>query len=395
MRLPRESFRPYATGMDARNHLSFLQLRSLVKKSGEMELSLATTSIPKPEADEIIVRIDAAPINPSDLGLLLANADWSQAKQSGTSDHPVVTAPISANAVQAMAARIDISMPVGNEGAGLVVEAGSSAAAQALVGKTVAVLGGAMYSQYRCVKVNQCLVLPEGASAADGASCFVNPLTALGMIGTMRREGHKALVHTAAASNLGQMLNRLCLADQIGLVNIVRKQEQEDILRSAGAVHVCRTDSATFLKDLTDALAATGATIGFDAIGGGPLAGQILGCMEAAVNRSVTVYSRYGSTTHKQVYLYGALDMSPAVLNRNYGMAWGIGGWLLTPFIEKIGPLAFQELKDRVARELKTTFASHYSKEISLAEALQPGIIAGYSKRATGQKYLINPNKGL
>jgi NADPH2:quinone reductase len=381
--------------MDAQKHLSFLQLRSLAKKSGEMELSLVTTSIPKPGADEVIVRIDAAPINPSDLGLLLANADWSQAKLSGTAQQPIVTTPVSANAVQAMAARIDIPMPVGNEGAGLVIEGGSSEAAQALVGKTVAVLGGAMYSQYRCVKVNQCLVLPAGASAADGASCFVNPLTALGMIGTMQREGHKALVHTAAASNLGQMLNRLCLADHIGLVNIVRKQEQEDILKAAGAVHVCRTDSATFLKDLTDALVATGATLGFDAIGGGPLAGQILGCMEAAVNRSATVYSRYGSTTHKQVYLYGSLDMSQAVLNRNYGMAWGIGGWLLTPYIEKIGPLAFQELKERVARELKTTFASHYSKEISLAEALQPDTIAAYSKRATREKYLINPNKGL
>ncbi len=382
-------------GMDAKNHLSFLQLRSLVKKNSEMELSLATTSIPKPEADEIIVRIDAAPINPSDLALLLANADWSQAKLSGTAQLPVVTTPITANALQAMAARVDIPMPVGNEGAGLVVEAGSSQAAQALVGKTVAVLGGAMYSQYRCVKVNQCLVLADGTSAADGASAFVNPLTALAMISTMRREGHKALVHTAAASNLGQMLNRLCIADRIGLVNIVRKQEQEDILRVAGAVHVCRTDSATFLKDLTDALVATGATLAFDAIGGGPLAGQILGCMEAALNRSITVYSRYGSITHKQVYLYGALDMSPAVLNRNYGMAWGVGGWLLTPYIEKIGPLAFQELKDRVVRELKTTFASHYSQEISLAEALRPDIIAGYAKRATGQKYLINPNKGL
>ena len=381
--------------MDAQNHLSFLQLRSLAKKSGEMELSLVTTSIPKPEADEVIVRIDAAPINPSDLGLLLANADWSHAKLSGTARHPVVTTPISSNAVQAMAARIDIPMPVGNEGAGLVIEGGSSQAAQALVGKTVAVLGGAMYSQYRCVKLNQCLVLPEGASAAEGASCFVNPLTALGMIGTMRREGHKALVHTAAASNLGQMLNRLCLADRVGLVNIVRSQAQEDILKAAGAVHVCRTDSATFLKDLTEALATTGATIGFDAIGGGPLAGQILGCMEAAVNRSATVYSRYGSATHKQLYLYGSLDMGPAVLNRNYGMAWGIGGWLLTPYIEKIGPLAFQEMKERVARELKTTFASHYSKEISLAEALQPDIIAAYSKRATGQKYLINPNMAL
>jgi NADPH2:quinone reductase len=381
--------------MNAQNHLSFLQLRSLAKKSGEMELSLVSTSIPKPGADEVIVRIEAAPINPSDLGLLLANADWSHARLSGTAQQPVVTAALSANAVQALAARIDISMPVGNEGAGLVIEGGSSQAAQALVGKTVAVLGGAMYSQYRCVNVNQCLGLPEGASAADGASCFVNPLTALGMIGTMRREGHKALVHTAAASNLGQMLNRLCLAEQIGLVNIVRKKEQEDVLRAAGGLHVCRTDSATFLNDLTDALATTGATIGFDAIGGGPLAGQILGCMEAAVNRSATVYSRYGSTTHKQVYLYGSLDMTPAVLNRNYGMAWGIGGWLLTPYIEKIGPLAFQELKERVARELKTTFASHYSKVISLAEALQPDTIASYSRRATGQKYLINPNKGL
>jgi NADPH2:quinone reductase len=381
--------------MAVQEHLSFVQLRSLAKKSGELELSLVTTSIPKPGADEVIVRVDAAPINPSDLGLLLANADWSHAKHSGTADHPTVSTAISANAVQALAARIDISMPVGNEGAGLVIEAGSSETAQALVGKIVAVLGGAMYSQYRCVKVNQCLVLPQGATAADGASCFVNPLTALGMIGTMQREGHKALVHTAAASNLGQMLNRLCLADHVGLVNIVRKKEQEDLLRAAGAMHVCRSDSATFLQDLTDALAATGATIAFDAIGGGALAGQILGCMEAALNRGVTVYSRYGSTTHKQMYLYGSLDLSPSVLNRNYGMAWGIGGWLVMHYIEKIGPLAFQELKERVARELKTTFASHYSHEISLAEALQPDTIAAYSKRATGEKYLINPNKGL
>ncbi|HEX3914238.1 MAG TPA: zinc-binding dehydrogenase [Steroidobacteraceae bacterium] len=381
--------------MNAASHLSFLQLRSLAKKSGEMELSLQSTSLPKPEPDELIVRIEAAPINPSDLGLLLANADWSHAKVSGTAQRPTLTAALSGNAVQAMAARIDISMPVGNEGAGTVTDAGTSASAQALLGKKIAVLGGAMYAQYRCVKLNQCLVLPPGASAAEGASCFVNPLTALGMVGTMRREGHKALVHTAAASNLGQMLNRLCLADGVALVNIVRKQEQEDLLRAAGAVHVCRTDSATFLSDLTDALATTGATIAFDAIGGGPLAGQILGCMEAAVNRGVTVYSRYGSTTHKQVYLYGSLDMSPAILSRNYGMAWGIGGWLVTPYIEKIGPLAFQELKERVARELKSTFASRYSHEISLAEALQPEVVAAYSRGATGQKYLINPNKDL
>ena len=376
------------------NYQSFLQLRSLVKNNAEMELSLASTSIAPPLADEVIVRIEAAPINPSDLGLLLANADWTHAKVSGSADAQVVTTAISANALQAMSARVDIPMPVGNEGAGRVVAAGSSDGAQALLGKSVAALGGAMYSQYRCVNVNQCLLLPEGVSAAEGASCFVNPLTALGMVGTMRREGHKALVHTAAASNLGQMLNRLCLADGIDLVNIVRKEEQERVLKAAGAAHVCRTDSSTFVKDLTDALAATGATLAFDAIGGGPLAGQILGCMEAAVNRSAKVYSRYGSTTHKQVYIYGALDMTPSVLNRNYGMAWGVGGWLLTPYIEKIGPLAFQELKERVLKELKSTFASHYSREISLTEALQPDIIAAYSKRATGEKYLINPNKG-
>ena len=378
--------------MSTTNHLSFLQLRSLAKKTGELELSLQSTSIPAPASDEVIVRIEAAPINPSDLGLLLANADWSQAKASGTPQRPVMTAALSANAVQAMAARIDISMPVGNEGAGLVTEAGSSAAAQALVGKTVAVLGGAMYAQYRCVKVNQCLVLPDGASAAEGASCFVNPLTALGMVGTMQREGHKALVHTAAASNLGQMLNRLCLADRVSLVNIVRKKEQEDLLKAAGALHVCRTDSPTFLKDLTDALAATGATIAFDAIGGGPLAGQILSCMEAAVNRGVTVYSRYGSTTHKQVYLYGSLDMSPTVLNRNYGMAWGIGGWLLPYHLSRIGPDETQRLRDRVAREITTTFASAYTSEISLAEALDPEVIRRYHRVATGEKYLLRPH---
>jgi NADPH2:quinone reductase len=372
-----------------------LELHSTVKKNGDMELSLATVTAPNPGPDEVLVRIDAAPINPSDLGLLLGAADWNSAKVSGTKSNPIVTAPMTPKVLQAMAARVDIPMPVGNEGAGLVIEAGKSDAAQALLGKTVAVLGGAMYSQYRCLSVNQCLVLAPGATAAEGASSFVNPLTALGMIGTMQREGHKALVHTAAASNLGQMLNRLCLADRIGLVNIVRKKEQEELLKAAGAVHVCRTDSPTFMQDLTEALVSSGATLGFDAIGGGPLAGQILTCMEAAANRNAKAYSRYGSTTHKQVYLYGSLDMSPTVLNRNYGMAWGMGGWLLTPYIEKIGPAAFQALKQRVATELKTTFASHYSKEVTLVEALQLDTIAAYSKRATGEKYLITPNKGL
>ena len=369
-----------------------LELRSLIKSSGELELSLVRTVIQTPAPDEVVVRVEASPINPSDIGLLFGAADMRTAQASGSADSPVVTASIPERFLKSMAGRLDQSMPVGNEGAGVVVEAGVSGAAQALLGKTVAVIGGAMYAQYRCIKVDQCLLLPEGTTPAAGASCFVNPLTALGMVETMRREGHKALVHTAAASNLGQMLNKICIKDDIALVNIVRKPEQEQILRSLGAKHVCNTSSSTFMDELTAALIATGATVAFDATGGGKLAGQILTCMEAALNKSAKEYSRYGSTTHKQVYIYGGLDTSPTEFNRSFGMAWGVGGWLLFPFLQRIGVEAAQALKQRVVRELKTTFASSYSKQISLAQALQVNEIAEYGKRATGTKYLINPS---
>ena len=370
-----------------------LQLRSLIKANGELEISLHEVPTPEPAADDVVVRIEATPINPSDIGLLFGAADMATARVSGTPARPVVTAQVPEQAMKGMAARVGQSLPVGNEGAGTVVAAGASRPAQALLGKTVAVLGGAMYAQYRCIKADQCLVLPDGASAAEGASCFVNPLTALGMVETMRREGHKALVHTAAASNLGQMLNRICLKDGIGLVNIVRKPEQAALLKSQGALHVCDASAPSFLADLTEALVQTGATIAFDATGGGRLAGQILGCMEAALSRTATEYSRYGSTTHKQVYIYGGLDTGPTEIIRNFGFAWGMGGWLLFPFLQKIGPEAVQALKARVAAELKTTFASRYTKEISLAEALQLEAIAVYGQRATGTKFLINPNR--
>jgi NADPH:quinone reductase-like Zn-dependent oxidoreductase len=252
-----------------------------------------------------------------------------------------------------------------------------------------------MYSQYRSIKAEQCLVLPEGTTPAEGASCFINPLTALGMVETMKRERHTALVHTAAASNLGQMLNKICLADGVGLVNIVRSQAQEDALRALGAVYVCDSSSPAFMQELTAALTATDATLAFDAIGGGPLAGQILTCMEVAANRNATAYSRYGSTTHKQVYVYGRLDLRPIELGGSYGMAWGVGGWLLWPFLQKIGAAAAQALRERVVAELKTTFASHYAGSMSLAEALQPEAIAAYGRRATGEKYLITPQKGV
>ena len=371
-----------------------LQLRSLIKSSGELEISLASVPIPEPGPDEVVVRIEASPMNPSDLGLLFGAADLSTTRASGTRERPVITAAVPDKLMKSRAGRVDESMLVGNEGAGTVVKAGASEAAQALLGKMVAILGGAMYAQYRAIKAKQCLVLPAGTTAAEGASCFVNPLTSLGMVETMRLEGHKALVHTAAASNLGQMLNRICLKDGVGLVNIVRKPEQEDLLRAIGAVHVCNSSAPTFMQDLTRALVATGATIAFDAIGGGRLAGQILSGMEAAANQSAKEYSRYGSTTHKQVYIYGGLDRGPTELNRNFGMAWGMGGWLLFPFLQKIGFDTAQKLRERVVRELKTTFASKYTNEVSLAEALQLDHIAVYSKNATGAKYLVNPNKG-
>ena len=370
-----------------------LQLRSLIKKSGDLEISLVRVPTPEPGPDEVVVRVEAAPINPSDLGLLVGAADMTTAKLSGTKEEPVITAKLSEAGMKAMAGRLDESMPVGNEGAGVVIKTGSSDSAKALMGKTVAMIGGAMYSQYRCLRVAECLPLPAGTTPAEGASCFVNPLTSLGMTETMRREGHKALVHTAAASNLGQMLNKICLKDGIGLVNIVRSAQQAEILRRIGAKHVVDSTAPTFMDDLTEALVQTGATLAFDAIGGGKLAGQILTAMETAVNKTTKVYSRYGSSVHKQVYIYGGLDLGPTILNRAFGMAWGIGGWLLFPFLQKIGPADGAKLRQRVVDELKTTFASHYTQVVSLPEALQPNHIAVYAKRATGEKYLINPNK--
>lgn len=372
---------------------SALQLRSLVKSSGELELSLAEVPVRPPAPDEVLVRIDASPLNPSDLGLLFAGADLGSARTVGGPDRPVLTARIPESTMKTLARRIDLSASVGNEGAGVVVETGSSTAAKALLGKTVALMGGAMYAQYRHIAADQVLLLPEGATPADGASCFINPLTALGMVDTMRREGHSALVHTAAASNLGQMLNRICLKDGIALVNIVRKQEQADLMKSMGAQCVCVTSSPSFLFDLTEALAATGATIAFDATGGGKLPGQILRCMEDAISRKITEYNRYGSSTLKQVYIYGSLESGPTEFERNFGSAWSMGGWLLFSYLQKIGPAAAQALKQRVAAELKTTFTTHYAKEISLAEVLHLDMISRYHLRATGEKFLINPAK--
>ncbi len=367
------------------------EIRSKVTSAGKLELSLASVPVPTPKDNEVLIRIEASPINPSDLGLLTSLADISTMKVAGTAEDPVVTMDIPDGMLKALTARLDQSMPVGNEGAGVVVAAGKDATN--LMGRMVGVAGGSMYGQYRCVPATSCLVMNQGTTANEAASCFVNPLTALSMVETMRMENHKALVHTAAASNLGQMLVKICQSDDVPLVTIVRKKEQEEILKNLGAKYICNSSDENFMEDLVAALVETGATIAFDAIGGGKLASQILTAMEIAANKTAKEYSRYGSSVHKQVYIYGGLDRSPTTLNRSYGMAWGVGGWLLTPFIGRMGMERFQQLRKRVADEIKTTFASSYTAEVSLAEALSADAINEYTKQATGTKYLIKPNK--
>lgn len=371
------------------DQLTGLELRSLITSGGDLRISLEPVTTELPGEGELVVRIEAAPINPSDLGLLLGPADIATIVVQGEGDGRTLTAKVPQERLPVVAARLDQSMPVGNEGAGVVVSAGPDL--QHLVGRTVGMIGGAMYAQYRRIAARDCIVLPEGATPAEGASLFVNPLTALGFVETMRMEGHTAIVHTAAASNLGQMLVRICHADQVPLVNIVRSSEQEALLRNLGAVHVVNSSEPDFSAKLEDALAATGATIAFDAIGGGKLASQILTAMERVASRALGSYNRYGSNTFKQVYIYGALDLAPTTLTRSFGFSWGIGGWLLFPFLQKAGAETGQRLRDRVAAEYNTTFASHYTDTISLRDVLEPDNVRAYERKSTGTKYLINP----
>ena len=371
-----------------------LQLRSLVKSSGQLEISVQAVPTQPPKADEVVIRIQASPINPSDLGILLGSLEIDNFRQSDVAGQPQITADISPSILAALTGRHDQSMPVGNEGAGEVIAAGDSEAAQALLGKTVAGMGGGMYCQYRTLNVSQCLVLNEGTTARQGAACFINPLTSLGMVETMKIQGQAALIHTAAASNLGQMLQKICLADGIPLINIVRKPEQGKILREIGATYVCNSWADSFAFDLKKAISETGAYIAFDATGGGELANDILVAMEAAASEHMKTYSRYGSNQHKQVYLYGGLQRSPTILKRNYGMQWSVGGWLLTPFLQRSGADRVAQLRQRVLDELTTTFASNYNREISLSDILSLDTLKEYSQQSTGHKFLVNPSLG-
>ena len=376
--------------IDGTEPLVGLELRSRITSQGMLELSLESVDIGSPADNDVIVRVEATPLNPSDIGLLLGPADLTKARNGGTTHRPTMTAPVSPAALGLLESRIDKSLPVGNEGAGVVVRAGANVSN--LLGKTVSMVGGGMYTQYRRIHCDSCLVLEDGITSAEGAAAFVNPLTALGMIETMRREGHQAIVHTAAASSLGQMLVKLCNEESIELVNIVRSEAQVQILRDLGARYVLNSSSPIFQADLTDALAETRATLCFDALSGGPVTGMILACMEKALGRLTNEYKRYGSPVHKQIYMYGVLDPRPIELPR-VGMAWGVGGWLVFDFLNKIEDDTAQKLRKRANQGLRTIFAMQYKAEISLAEALMVDTVKKFAKRTTGEKYLINPSK--
>ena len=366
------------------------ELRSTVNKDGVLTLSLADLVLDDPASDEIIVRVEAAPINPSDLGLLLGSADAASVRKGVSDGVPQLSLDIPPERMGGMAGRINQSLPVGNEGAGTVIAAGDQA--KDWIGRRVGMIGGGMYADLRKIKTRDALPLPEGVTAAQGAALTVNPMTALGFVETARAEGHSAIVHTAAASSLGQMLQRICAQDGVPLVNIVRSDDQVRLLKDAGATHVLNSNDKDFRTQLVDAVTETGATVAFDAIGGGSLGGDIMRAMEhGAVNR-MTEYSRYGSSTFKQLYVYGALDTSPMVLDRlAFGFQWSVSGWLLTPFTQKVGSDTVLRMRKRVFDDLTTTFATRYTRTIGLAEALDPETLLAYERKATGEKFLIDP----
>lgn len=369
-----------------------LQLVSKVTAENQYELRLQAVDLPEPEAEEVIVQVQAAPINPSDLALLIYPADVQSGKVFGEGVDTVYRADIPDQFLGAARARAGIPIYPGSEGAGLVVKAGKSAAAQRLLGKTVSALGRQMYAQYRVLNVNTVMELPADATAREGASAFVNPMTALSMVECMAMEGFSGIVHTAAASNLGRMLNKLCIERNIPLVNIVRRSEQEELLRSEGAQYVVDSSKTSFKRELTAIIKESRAYLCFDAIGGGEVASDILHCMEKAAASTAEGIGPYGSNTYKQVYIYGSLSQSPTIMNRDYGFSWGVGSWLLLPFLEKLGAKKIAEMQSCVMEGIKTTFSSSYKNEISLIQALQPDVVREYFKQSTGSKFIINPS---
>lgn len=369
-----------------------LQIVSTLSADGTLVIELADNPVPAPGIDEVLVRVEGAPINPSDLLTLMPGVDPAEARFEGTADRPRVIARLSEAATAARKGRFGQPLTVGLEGAGVVVAAGANA--QAMIGRKVAALslGRALYGQYRVFAAAECTLLPDDVSTRQGAALFTNPLTALAIVEAARIEGHKALIHTAAASNLGRMLVRICAEDGIPLINVVRRQEHVDLLKELGATHVCNSSLPGFRDDLLRACKETGATIGFDAIGGGRMADHLLWAMEAAAISRMDFYSPYGSYEFTKVYSYGLLDPAPAEIHHmDYGLMWALEGFLMPAILEKVGPERNAELRQRVLAGAKTTFASHYTRHVSLAEVLHRDVMIGYHRQATGEKYLIDP----
>ena len=369
------------------------RLCSKINEDSTLELSIENFDTPPLEPDDVLIRIEAAPVNPSDLGLLLGPADVSTARELGKLSEKKIIADIDTKLMPSAAPRLGRLLPTGNEGAGTIVEAGASPESQSSVGKIVATWGGRMYADYKVQKHSECLVLNTGTSADQGASCFVNPLTVLGMIGTMRLENHTAIVHTAAASNLGQMLVKACKNEDVPLVNIVRSPEHVSLLERLGAKYICNSSAATFFDDLVSAISETGATLAFDAIGGGQVGSKILQAMEISAASSGKTQGPYGSMEHKQLYIYGGLEQSPTILNRAFGMAWGMGGWLLPYYLNRVGMEESERMRQQVADEIKTTFSSEYTRRVGLDDMLTIEAVQTVRRQATGEKYLITPQE--
>lgn len=368
------------------------QLISLVTEDGRSILSIEPCELPELQDHEVVVQMEAVPINPSDLGLLTAAANMDTVRSETVDGNPALVADVESAMQPFFAGRAGKKLAAGNEGAGTVVAAGSSDAAQALMGKVVTIVGGEMYRTHRVMPAMMCVPLPEGAAAREGASLFVNPMTVQGFLNTMRAEGHEGLVHTAAASNLGQMLAKICVKEGVPLVAIVRSDAQKKILTDIGLTHVIDSTKDSFMPDLIAALAETGATLGFDAIGGGKMASYILTAMEKAAAVRGAEFSVYGSTVNKQVYIYGRLDTGETILGGGLGLYWGVGGWLLTPHLEKVGGERMMEMRMYSVEERNGIFNSEYTSEISLMDMINPEIAKGYDKKATGEKVLVNPS---
>lgn len=362
------------------------QLFTTLTPDGKLTLEVAQSEFPAPTGNQVLVKMEAAPINPSDLAILTSAADFEGADYSAGK----VVAEMPEPFLSGQKGRHGQRLPAGNEGAGTVIATGDSDMAKALMGQRVACVPGHAFSQYAIAEAMMCIPLGDH-SAETGASNFVNPMTALGFVETAKMEGHEAIIHLAAASNLGQMLNRICVEDGMKLVNIVRKDEHVELLKSQGAKYVVNSSAPTYMADLRDAIKETGAYLGFDPIGGGQASDGVLKAMEQVASAQMGEFSRYGSNQQKKMYIYGRLDLSPTILTPSYGLQWSVAGWLLTPFLQRAGMETVGRMRKRVQDNLTTTFASQYKAKVTLEQMLEKDAICDYRQMKTGEKYLVTP----